>query len=154
MRGSYSIKYVLPALVPELSYNDLDIKEGGTASNTFLSMINETFGGDVSRKSEINKTKLEIETCTTRQLNLQNSFLDGDITSSDYNEMKSRNESELSQKQIKLDRLKSTKSPFKEYLSKTLPMIENLINCKINIDFQPIFYEHSVYIKFFSFKIK
>jgi len=81
---------------------------------------------DVSRKSEIKKTKLEIETCITRQLNLQNSFLDGDITYSDFNEMKSRIESELSQKQIKLDRLKSTKSPFKEYLSKTLPMIENL----------------------------
>ena len=46
MRGSYSIKYVLPALVPELSYNDLDIKEGGTASNTFLSMDNGTFEGD------------------------------------------------------------------------------------------------------------
>jgi len=29
MKGSYSIKYVLPALVPELSYNDLEIKEGG-----------------------------------------------------------------------------------------------------------------------------
>jgi len=49
MRGSYSIKYVLPALVPELSYNDLDIKEGGTASNTFLSMVNETFEGDVHK---------------------------------------------------------------------------------------------------------
>ena len=47
MKGSYSIKYVLPALVPELSYNDLDIKEGGTASNTFLSMVNGTFDGDV-----------------------------------------------------------------------------------------------------------
>ena len=52
MRGSYSIKYVLPALVPELSYNDLDIKEGGTASNTFLSMVNETFEGDVHRNKE------------------------------------------------------------------------------------------------------
>ena len=30
MRGSYSIKFVLPALVPELSYNDLEIKEGVT----------------------------------------------------------------------------------------------------------------------------
>ena len=49
MKGSYSIKYVLPALVPELSYNDLDIKEGGTASNTFLSMVNETFEGDVQK---------------------------------------------------------------------------------------------------------
>jgi len=47
MRGSYSIKYVLPALVPELSYDDLPIKEGGTASNIFLSMLNETIEGDV-----------------------------------------------------------------------------------------------------------
>ena len=47
MKGSYSIKSVLPALVPELSYNDLPIKEGGTASNTFLSMVNGTFEGDV-----------------------------------------------------------------------------------------------------------
>ena len=49
MRGSYSIKSVLPALVPELSYNDLEIKEGGTASNTFLSMVNGTFEGDVKQ---------------------------------------------------------------------------------------------------------
>ena len=47
MRGSYSIKAVLPALLPKLSYNDLDIKEGGTASNTFLSMVNGSFEGDV-----------------------------------------------------------------------------------------------------------
>tara|TARA_B110000908_G_scaffold167088_1_gene219396 strand:- start:213 stop:1691 length:1479 start_codon:yes stop_codon:yes gene_type:complete len=46
MKGSYSIKLVLPALVPELSYNDLEIKEGGTASNIFLSMVNGTFEGD------------------------------------------------------------------------------------------------------------
>lgn len=49
MRGSYSIKYVLPALAPELSYNDLDIKEGGTASNTFLSMVNGSFEGDLKK---------------------------------------------------------------------------------------------------------
>ena len=40
--------------------------------------------------------------------------------------MKTRIESELSDKQVKLERLKSTKSPFKVYLNKTLPMIENL----------------------------
>ena len=31
MKGSYSIKYILPALVPELSYNDLDVSHGGDA---------------------------------------------------------------------------------------------------------------------------
>ena len=54
MRGSYSIKAVLPALVPELSYDDLNIKEGGTASNTFLSMVNGSFKGD------LNETKDEL----------------------------------------------------------------------------------------------
>ncbi len=31
MNGSHSIKYVLPALVPELSYNTLPINNGGLA---------------------------------------------------------------------------------------------------------------------------
>jgi hypothetical protein len=30
--GSYSIKNILPVLVPELSYQNLTIQEGGTAS--------------------------------------------------------------------------------------------------------------------------
>ena len=61
MRGSYSIKYVLPALVPELSYNDLEIKEGGTASNTFLCMVNGTFEGDVeeTRRQLLEYCKLD-----------------------------------------------------------------------------------------------
>jgi len=41
MKGSYSIKKVLPALVPELSYNDLEIHEGGTASLTYLSLYED-----------------------------------------------------------------------------------------------------------------
>ena len=49
MRGSYSIKAVLPALVPELSYQDLEIKEGGTASTTFVQMINGDFEGDYEK---------------------------------------------------------------------------------------------------------
>ena len=39
MKGSYSIKKVLPALVPEMSYNELTINDGGTASNTFAQLI-------------------------------------------------------------------------------------------------------------------
>lgn len=46
MQGSASIKKVLPALVPELSYDDLAIAEGGTASNTFLQMQKGNYEGD------------------------------------------------------------------------------------------------------------
>ncbi len=49
MKGSYSIKYVLPALVPELSYQDLEIKEGGTASNTFYQMVVGGFKGNIPK---------------------------------------------------------------------------------------------------------
>ena len=49
MQGSYSIKKVLPALVPNLSYQDLNIQEGGTASNTFSQMIQGNFTGDIEQ---------------------------------------------------------------------------------------------------------
>ena len=49
MQGSYSIKKVLPALVPNLSYQDLNIQEGGTASNTFAQMIQGNFTGDIEQ---------------------------------------------------------------------------------------------------------
>ncbi len=39
MLGSYSIKKVLPALVPDLSYDTLPISEGGAAMNAFESLI-------------------------------------------------------------------------------------------------------------------
>ena len=42
MKGSYSIKYVLPALVPSLSYDHLEINNGSLASSTFASIHNIT----------------------------------------------------------------------------------------------------------------
>jgi Domain of unknown function(DUF2779) len=42
MIGSYSIKAVLPSLVPELSYDELKINEGGLASIAFESLQAET----------------------------------------------------------------------------------------------------------------
>ncbi len=42
MEGSYSIKYVLPALVPDLKYDDLAIADGSTASASFENLMYET----------------------------------------------------------------------------------------------------------------
>ena len=38
MHGSASLKSVLPALIPELSYDGLEIADGGTAASTWLRM--------------------------------------------------------------------------------------------------------------------
>jgi len=39
MGGSYSIKYVLPALVPEMNYKEMEISDGGMASSAWLNML-------------------------------------------------------------------------------------------------------------------
>ena len=52
MKGSYSIKAVLPALVPELSYQDLEIKEGCTASTVFTQMVIGALEGDIDKTRE------------------------------------------------------------------------------------------------------
>ena len=47
MAGSYSIKAVLPALVPELAYDDLEIENGGDASNIFAAMASGSFNDNI-----------------------------------------------------------------------------------------------------------
>jgi hypothetical protein len=49
MNGRTSIKLVLPALVPELSYTDLAVQEGGMASALFTQLVAGTYPGDVAQ---------------------------------------------------------------------------------------------------------
>ncbi len=56
MNGSYSIKSVLPALVPEMSYAGLEIGEGGMASRAFESLY---FEKDVNCVNEVRRQLLE-----------------------------------------------------------------------------------------------
>ena len=41
-KGSVSVKYVLPALVPELSYKELGIRGGAQASEAWWAMVSST----------------------------------------------------------------------------------------------------------------
>lgn len=54
VRGSYFIKKVLPALVPQLSYKGLNIAQGGDASLAFENLYNET------DKTIINQTRKDL----------------------------------------------------------------------------------------------
>ena len=56
MQESYSIKYVLPALCPDLSYSELDINNGGDASAMFLALYEET-DEEIIRKTRENLLK-------------------------------------------------------------------------------------------------
>ena len=56
MNGSYSIKVVLPALVPEMNYADLEIGEGGSAMAAFEGLLNIN---DEAEKQKIRNALLE-----------------------------------------------------------------------------------------------
>lgn len=51
MRGSYSLKEVLPALVPELTYEGMEISDGQMASSAYLRMW------ELEDKAEVEKIR-------------------------------------------------------------------------------------------------
>ena len=53
--GSYSLKVVLPAMVPELSYDNLPVANGGDASTAWLTMLNS------KDKQEVAKLRQELQ---------------------------------------------------------------------------------------------
>jgi hypothetical protein len=52
MNGSYSLKAVLPALVNDLSYSELEIHEGGSASMTYESLYYDNDSDSIAKKRE------------------------------------------------------------------------------------------------------
>lgn len=61
MKGSYSIKYVLPALVPDMSYAGLEIANGGEAMGAYASLhlIDGTAERERVRKALLEYCKLD-----------------------------------------------------------------------------------------------
>jgi uncharacterized protein DUF2779 len=56
-KGKTSIKYVLPALVPELSYTELAIQEGGTASETWNKIVTGELNAEAAARERENLLK-------------------------------------------------------------------------------------------------
>jgi len=49
MNGSYSLKSVLPVLVPEMTYKDLEIRDGAMASEAYFTMGEITDSAEMAR---------------------------------------------------------------------------------------------------------
>jgi chromosome segregation ATPase len=81
---------------------------------------------DYQRKDEIQKVKKELEKLELRKSNLQNDLMDRTITPQDYQDKKSRVDKEIVLVKDKLTELQQEISPFKVYIQKEVPMMENL----------------------------
>ena len=82
---------------------------------------------DINRKNDIDKLQKRIEHIGERKSKLQDGYLDGYVTPTDYKEMKEKIEKELRSHQTKLDELNQGVTPFKKYMTKEVPMLENLV---------------------------
>jgi ABC-type phosphate transport system auxiliary subunit len=82
---------------------------------------------DYQRKDEIQKTRKELEKLELRKSNLQNDLMDSMITSHDYQDMRGRVDKEFVLMKDKLTDLQQEVSPFKIYIQKEVPMLENLL---------------------------
>jgi hypothetical protein len=66
-------------------------------------------------------TKCEIERCESRKLNLQTKFMDEEITSSDFHEMKTKVEKDLTILKERLSFLRQKGTPLQELRNKRDP---------------------------------
>jgi site-specific DNA recombinase len=82
---------------------------------------------DINRRVEMEKLNKEIDKCETRKQNLQIKFMDEEITSSDFHEMKTKIEKDLSRLKDRLNYLRQEGTPYKNYITKEVPMLENLV---------------------------
>lgn len=70
---------------------------------------------------------MELARLETRKTNLQNDYMDRTITPHNYHKMKEIVNKELVLTKDKLIDLQQQVSPFKTYIKKELPMLENLV---------------------------
>ncbi len=81
---------------------------------------------DLNRRDEIQRVKKDIEKAEAPRSNLQDLILDGTITPQDYQDMKGKVDKDLVLFKSKLNGLQDQPSPYKTYISKTVPILENL----------------------------
>jgi len=82
---------------------------------------------DYLRRDEIERTRKELERLELRKSNLQNDFMDRNITSQDYHDMKEKVERDIVLIRSKLSELTEKSSPYKIYIEKEVSMLENLV---------------------------
>jgi len=95
--------------------------------NLYKRLLEKIFEKEnLNRKDEIQRVKKDIEKAEARKSNLQDLILDGTITPQDYQDMKGKVDKDLVLFKSKLSGLMDQPSPYKTYISKTVPMLENL----------------------------
>ena len=89
---------------------------------------------DANRKKNIQKIKVDIEKLNKRRIFVDEQYMDGLIIASEYQDLKNNINSRLFEEKRKLQESMEVLSPFKEYLDKQVPMLEDLVGFYKSVD--------------------
>ena len=102
---------------------------------SYRSVLKRTFeSSSVKRKKSIKNLSIEIDKLNKRREFINNEYMDGKLSSEDYQELKNSINSKLFKLKNQLDELNNQTSPFNEYVDKQIPMLENLVEYYRSVD--------------------
>ena len=103
--------------------------------NVYKAVLEDKFEKlDAGRKSNIKHLEKEIHRLNNRKNFLQEEYMDGKITSVEYQELKANNESQLFRTKSELDNLENQSVPFKSYLLNDITLLEDIVGFYRNAD--------------------
>jgi DNA invertase Pin-like site-specific DNA recombinase/uncharacterized protein YdcH (DUF465 family) len=100
--------------------------------NSILERIFEA--EDSNRVKLIQNTKDEIQRLKQRRIHIQDEYMDGKISSLDYQELKMVLDTKVFEKERSLKEMNEEHSPYKEYLNKHVPALEDLTSLYQKVD--------------------
>jgi len=100
--------------------------------NSILERIFEA--EDSNRVKLIQNTKDEIQRLKQRRIHIQDEYMDGKISSLDYQELKMSLDTKVFEKERTLKDMNEEHSPYKEYLNKHVPALEDLTSLYQKVD--------------------
>ncbi|MGO4817070.1 recombinase family protein [Flavobacterium sp. W22_SRS_FP1] len=102
---------------------------------SYRSILERIFQSEDSNRSQlIQNTKDEIQRLKQRKTHIQDEYMDGKISSLDYNELKMGLDTKVFEKERTLKDLNEEYSPYKEYLNRHVPALEDLTSLYNKVD--------------------
>ncbi|MEN9336944.1 MAG: site-specific recombinase [Bacteroidota bacterium] len=89
---------------------------------------------DINRKKNIQKSNEEIERLNKRRSFVEEQYMDGKLPAQEYQDLKNNINTRLFNEKNKLQELQEVFSPFREYLDKQVPMLEDLVGFYKSVD--------------------
>jgi DNA invertase Pin-like site-specific DNA recombinase len=112
-----------------------DVQFSARVIKSYRSILERLFDAeDTMRTKSIQMTKDEISNLKQRKERIQNEYMDGKISSQDYQELKMNIDTKVFENERKLKDMNEEHSPYKEYLNKHVPALEDLTSLYQKVD--------------------